>query len=153
MDIFVGDGKIKCDYCFGIGACPRCWGRAAIEKINHHLDILYVEKEQTQLCIENLKLQLTKLEKENFISERNMDHNALLAVERLLTYMPDGNVAKGVQLVLDEREVLVKQVIRLQDLLQTIALQLHIRQDHPRGLPEDCVEASCMAVRSVLLYK
>ena len=73
MDIFVGDGKIKCDYCFGIGACPRCWGRAAIEKINHHLDILYVEKEQKQLCIDNLKLQLVKLEKENELRKRIID--------------------------------------------------------------------------------
>jgi hypothetical protein len=27
----------SCDYCHGIGACPRCWGRAAITKLEHRL--------------------------------------------------------------------------------------------------------------------
>jgi len=22
-----------CDYCYAIGACPRCWGRAGIEEL------------------------------------------------------------------------------------------------------------------------
>lgn len=24
---------MNCDYCKGIGACPRCWGRAAIDEL------------------------------------------------------------------------------------------------------------------------
>lgn len=24
---------MTCDYCQGIGACPKCWGRAAIEEL------------------------------------------------------------------------------------------------------------------------
>lgn len=27
----------KCDYCHGIGACPRCWGRAGIEELKADL--------------------------------------------------------------------------------------------------------------------
>lgn len=27
------DGGAECSYCHGVGACPRCWGRAAIERL------------------------------------------------------------------------------------------------------------------------
>jgi hypothetical protein len=27
----------KCDYCMGVGACPKCWGRAAIEELKTKL--------------------------------------------------------------------------------------------------------------------
>ena len=26
-----------CEYCYGVGACPRCWGRAAIEKLKRQI--------------------------------------------------------------------------------------------------------------------
>ena len=27
------DGSSRCGYCHGVGACPRCWGRAGITKL------------------------------------------------------------------------------------------------------------------------
>lgn len=26
-------GEVACDYCCGVGACPRCWGRAAVSRL------------------------------------------------------------------------------------------------------------------------
>ena len=25
----------RCDYCHGVGACPKCWGRTAIEELKN----------------------------------------------------------------------------------------------------------------------
>jgi len=32
------DGEGKCTYCHGIGACPRCWGRAGITRLEKERD-------------------------------------------------------------------------------------------------------------------
>lgn len=45
------DGMGKCDYCKGVGACPRCWGRSAVEA-------LYVELAAERAKVEKLETAL-----------------------------------------------------------------------------------------------
>ena len=35
-----GEAEPRCSYCHGVGACPRCWGRAAITEKSRELDDL-----------------------------------------------------------------------------------------------------------------
>ena len=34
----MADADTACDYCRGVGACPRCWGRSAIAELTAKLD-------------------------------------------------------------------------------------------------------------------
>ena len=34
----MSETTFTCDYCAGVGACPKCWGRAAIEELKRDRD-------------------------------------------------------------------------------------------------------------------
>ena len=45
----------SCSYCHNIGACPKCWGRAAIEE-------LYVQIHKLQAEVRSYKLKEIEIE-------------------------------------------------------------------------------------------
>ena len=51
---FENQAKYGCDYCCAIGACPRCWGRAAIDELKHERDRLLAEKKELVEALEKI---------------------------------------------------------------------------------------------------
>lgn len=41
---------MKCNYCYGVGACPQCWGQAAITELKAEIERL---KPKPPLCYEH----------------------------------------------------------------------------------------------------
>lgn len=84
------DGSEKCDYCHGVGACPRCWGRAAITRLEKRFENVRQDLGAIPRSLRNLSVVgekwagLAATMREHYQDEANMMAarvDALLGIE------------------------------------------------------------------------